>query len=201
MRVSLLLELRRRRRRQPPPHARPPRMTPQSLRPRVSDRTIVGIIDQPLGLSGLRFSRTSSRPGMNTAEGTATIRCLAISGKSPFPSSSSLGRASSPSRVRSAAPTPRALDGCGRPALPPRLRGKGALGSAARRERSATTVAGAGCQRDLASAAQGGKCLLTSPFIELQGGLHPQPMLPQRVSLRKIVECSQIKHFLDIAEI
>ena len=52
-------------------------------------------------------------------------------GRSPFPSPSMLGRSSSPSRVRYAAHTPRALDCCGRPAPPHRLRGKGALGSVA----------------------------------------------------------------------
>jgi hypothetical protein len=48
---------------------------------------------------------------------------------SPFPSPSMLGRSSSPSRVRSAAHTTRALDCCGRPAPRHLLRGKGALGS------------------------------------------------------------------------
>ena len=48
---------------------------------------------------------------------------------SPFPSPSMLSRSSSPSRVRSAAHTPRALDCCGRPAPTHLLRGKGALGS------------------------------------------------------------------------
>ena len=50
---------------------------------------------------------------------------------SPFPSPSMLGRSSSPSRVRSAAPTPRALDGSGRPApnaSPTRERGSGVGG-------------------------------------------------------------------------
>ena len=50
---------------------------------------------------------------------------------SPFPSPSMLSRSSSPSRVRSAAPTPRALDCSGRPASnasPTRERGSGVGG-------------------------------------------------------------------------
>src|SRR5712692_4233868 len=49
----------------------------------------------------------------------------------PFPSSPKLARPSSPSRVRCAAPTTRALDCSGRPAKPHLLRGKEAMGAVA----------------------------------------------------------------------
>jgi hypothetical protein len=56
--VSLNLEYRQRLgQRQPPSHARPPRTTRQSHRPRASDRTIVGILDPRLA------GRTSRRHG------------------------------------------------------------------------------------------------------------------------------------------
>ena len=186
MRVSLLLEHRRRRRRQPPPHARPPRTTPKSVRPGVSDRTIVGI-DQHSACLLLWFPRTSSRPGMNTALSTKPPKYEGNPQGRPFPSWPMLGRASSPSRVRFAAQKARALDCCGRPAKTHRPRGKGAGGSVS--ARAPMDATGAGC-RNLGVPVQGEECLLTSPFIELQSGLRPQrrgvlprPSLPRGISV------------------
>ena len=150
----------------------PPRTTEKSYRPRVSDRTMVDTQAQPSACPRFR-----NRP-----------RSLG----SAFPLPRFFQNGPKPSRVRIAAPTGAPLTAPDRSEQHFLIRGKAGIGNqtwdhGGTHTESAKGEGGAGCQANCAwSGSEEKFFLLTSPFIELVGGvvrLGPQKKLVDWLAL------------------